>query len=132
MSATTFWTVAISRSGSARQRCTVAVGGLAILAIGMFVVRDGSVSNQEEWLFRRINDLPGVLYPLLWPLQQLGALVVGPILAIVALVLRRYRLAVVLLLVTVAKLTPSASSSSSSRASVQVRRSAATSTHAAT
>ena len=44
------------------------------------------------------------LYPLLWPFQQLGALVVGPIVAVVALVLRRYWLALAALIVTIAKL----------------------------
>lgn len=100
----TFSAVSITRSGRDRQRWYVVVGGVAILVIGMFIVRDGSVPDQEEWLFRRINELPGALYPLFWPLQQLGALVVGPVLAIVALVLRRYRLAIAILLVTAAKL----------------------------
>ena len=55
-------------------------------------------------MFRAVNDLPEVLYPLLWPFQQLGALVVGPIVAVVALVLRRYWLALAAVIVTVAKL----------------------------
>ena len=48
--------------------------------------------------------MPEFLYPLLWPFQQLGALVVGPIVAVVALVLRRYWLALAAVIVTVAKL----------------------------
>jgi undecaprenyl-diphosphatase len=55
-------------------------------------------------VFRTVNDLPGALYPVLWPFQQLGVLVIGPIVAIVALILRRYRLAVAALIVTAAKL----------------------------
>ena len=82
------------------DRCDRAAG----LRRGLIVVRDGDVPGWEEGLFHGVNDLPGALYPVLWPFQQLGALVVGPILAVVALVLRRYRLAIALLLVTVGKL----------------------------
>ena len=55
-------------------------------------------------MFRAVNDLPGWLEPVAWPFQQLGALFVGPIVAIVALALRRYRLAIAALVVTAAKL----------------------------
>ena len=78
--------------------------GLGVLTLGALIVRDGSVPGWEEDLFRAINGLPEALYPVLWPFQQLGALVVGPLVAVVALVLRRYRLALAALLVTAAKL----------------------------
>jgi membrane-associated phospholipid phosphatase len=81
------------------------VAGLAVLALGMVVVRDQSVPDLEEDLFRAINDLPGALYPMLWPFQQLGAILVGPAAAIVAAVARRYRLALAMILATVAKLS---------------------------
>jgi undecaprenyl-diphosphatase len=80
------------------------VVGLAVLAAGMVIVNDGSVPGWERRAFRTINDLPGSLYPVLWPFQQLGALFIGPIVALFAAVLRRYRLAVAALLVTVMKL----------------------------
>ena len=79
-------------------------GGLAVLAAGMIVVRDSSVPAFEEDVFRAINDLPGALYPLLWPFQQLGAILVGPLVAIVAALARRFKLAVAALAATVAKL----------------------------
>jgi undecaprenyl-diphosphatase len=78
--------------------------GVAVLAIGMVVVRDGRVPGWERSIFRAINDLPEFLYRPLWPFQQLGALAVGPVVAIVAAILRRFRLAIALLLATVAKL----------------------------
>ena len=62
------------------------------------------LSGAEKWFFHRINDLPGWLYGVAWPLQQIGALAVGLIVAIVALVMHRRRLAVAALLVTVLKL----------------------------
>jgi undecaprenyl-diphosphatase len=81
-----------------------AAGGLLVLAAGMLAVRDGAVSDVEESAFRAVNDLPDALYPLLWPFQQLGVLVVGPIVAIIALLARRPRLAIAALIATVAKL----------------------------
>jgi membrane-associated phospholipid phosphatase len=78
--------------------------GLAVLLAGMGVVRDGHLPDWERSLFETVNDLPGALYPLLWPFQQVGVVVVGPILAIVAALLRRYRLALALVLATLLKL----------------------------
>lgn len=80
------------------------VMGLVVLAIGMVVVRNGNVPAWERSTFRAINDLPQALYRPLWPFQQLGALAVGPIVAIVAAILRRFRLAIALLIATIAKL----------------------------
>jgi undecaprenyl-diphosphatase len=80
------------------------VVGLAVLVVGALVVRNGSVSDAEEAIFNAVNDLPDALEPVLWPFQQLGALFVGPVVAIVALALRRYRLAIAAILATVAKL----------------------------
>jgi membrane-associated phospholipid phosphatase len=81
-----------------------AASGVAVLAIGMTIVRDGEVPDWEGRAFRAFNDLPGTLYPVLWPFQQLGALLVGPLVAIVAAVARRYWLSLAALAATVAKL----------------------------
>ncbi|MCU1381073.1 MAG: superfamily protein [Acidimicrobiales bacterium] len=78
--------------------------GVAVLGLGMLAVRDGSVSGTEESVFHAINDLPQALYPLLWPFQQLGNVVVGPIVAAVAAALRHFRLAVAVLVATAGKL----------------------------
>jgi glycosyltransferase 2 family protein len=87
-----------------QRAITAIIVCLAVLAVGALIVRDGTVPGWEESVFRTVNDLPGALYPVLWPFQQLGVLVIGPIVAIVALILRRYRLAVAALIVTAAKL----------------------------
>ena len=81
-----------------------AVAGLVVLGLGMVAVRNGSVSGLEEGAFHAVNDLPGALYPLLWPFQQVGALAVGPILALAAAIARRFRLAVAVVVATLAKL----------------------------
>jgi undecaprenyl-diphosphatase len=82
----------------------MAVVGLAVLVVGMVIVRDGTVSDPEEAVFHAINDLPGALYPVLWPFQQAGAILIGPVVALVAAITKRYRLALAALTVTVLKL----------------------------
>lgn len=88
-----------------RRADWICVGvGIAILGLGMLVVRNGTVSGFEESIFRAINDLPQALYRPLWPFQQAGNLVIGPVVALVALVLGYRRLAAAALAVTVMKL----------------------------
>lgn len=98
----------VNTSGEARWRQPLAVPalvvGLVILAIGMVVVRNGSVPRWERSIFRAVNDLPEFFYRPLWPFQQLGNLLVGPAVAVVAALLHRYRLAIAVLIATVAKL----------------------------
>src|SRR5690606_24965948 len=75
-----------------------------VLVIGMVVVDDGNVPRWERRTFLEINDLPGALYPILWPFQQIGALAAAPIAALVAYALRRRRLALAILVALAAKL----------------------------
>jgi len=79
-------------------------GGLVVLGAGMAVVRDGSVGGLERRVFRAVNDLPAALGPAVWPVLQLGSLLAAPVVALVALLARRPRLAVAALVVGVAKL----------------------------
>lgn len=87
-----------------RSDAIVAAVGLAIATTGMLAVRHGTVTGLEKSTFHAVNDWPGAFYPVLWPFQQLGVIVVGPIVAIVAAFFRRFRLAGALLVATVAKL----------------------------
>jgi glycosyltransferase 2 family protein len=80
------------------------IAGLAVLGAGMIVVRDGTVPGWERDVFDAVNGLPDWLYRPTWPLQQLGVLVIGPIVALVAALTRHFRLALAALLATVAKL----------------------------
>lgn len=83
----------------------VAAGvGLAVLLAGMLVVRHGRVPGWERSTFNAVNGLPDTLYPVLWPFQQIGNLVVGPLLALGALLWRKYRLAGALLAASILKL----------------------------
>ena len=93
------------RAGCVASEDAIAlVAGVLVVGLGMIAVRNGSVSGLEKAVFHAVNDLPGALYPVLWPFQQLGAILVGPIVALVAAVTRRYRLALAVLAATVAKL----------------------------
>ena len=99
-----FMQVAPGKPSTARRDVAAIVVGLSIVVAGMVIVRNGTVSGVEESAFDVVNDLPGWLYPAVWPFQQLGALVLGPIVAVVALAMRRYRLALAAVIVTVLKL----------------------------
>ena len=79
------------------------VGSIAFVA-GTIVAADGNVPAWERRVFRRINDLPGWLHPVLWPPQQLGAFVAVPLLALVLWLWHRRRWAVAVLVVGVSKL----------------------------
>jgi membrane-associated phospholipid phosphatase len=89
-----------------RRRLDVIAGlaGLAVLVVCAIVVHDGTVGSLERSVFETINGLPEVLEPPMRLVQFLGVLVVGPLVALVALVARRWRLALAALLVTLGKL----------------------------
>jgi undecaprenyl-diphosphatase len=87
-----------------KRRGALIAAGLGVLGAGMVIVRNGQVSGPERAVFRAVNDLPGVLTLVLWPVLQLGSLLAVPLVALVALVLRRWRLAVAALAVGLLKL----------------------------
>lgn len=70
---------------------TFAVG--ILLLVTTMVVTSKPLSQVEVSVFRGLNDLPDALRPVIWPLMQYGTIVTVPILCLVALAFRRYRLA---------------------------------------
>jgi len=83
----------------------VALGALAILAVCAVIADNGRVGSVEEAVFRAINDLPGWLYPVLWPFQQLGNLLVALVAGlVVALALGEWKVAVAVVAAVVLKL----------------------------
>ena len=69
------------------------------------IVPDGTVGAPERDVFHAINDLPGWLYPVLWPFQQFGNLLVALVVGVVvALVLRKWWVAVAVVAAVVLKL----------------------------
>jgi undecaprenyl-diphosphatase len=67
--------------------------GLAVLGIGFLLAQRGQLSLFERDLFRLVNDLPSIVYPLVWLVMQLGNAVTVPALAALALLTRRVRMA---------------------------------------
>jgi undecaprenyl-diphosphatase len=67
-------TTARRRQVNAVEVATV-VGGSAALAGSWFIVAQGhDVPALEAHVFTALNDLPGALWPVLWPPMQLGSL----------------------------------------------------------
>ncbi len=89
-----------------RRRADTAavVGGLSALVLCAIPASTGRVGELERAVFEAINGLPGTLEPVMVGAQLLGVLAIGPIVAAMALVARRPRLAVAALLVTAGKL----------------------------
>jgi undecaprenyl-diphosphatase len=81
----------------------VLAGSAVLVACGL-IARNGEVGPLEARVFHAVNGLPDALTPLMRGAQYLGVLVVGPVVGLGALVLRRYRLTLAAFLVTGAKL----------------------------
>jgi membrane-associated phospholipid phosphatase len=79
------------------------VGLLIVIGCGL-IARNGTVGMLEQRVFEAINGLSETLSPVMRRAQLLGVLATGPIVAIVALVLRRRRLALAAVIVTIGKL----------------------------
>jgi membrane-associated phospholipid phosphatase len=69
------------------------VGGLALFALSGALAA-GGLMGWEGAVFSAINGLPDALMPVIWPFMQYGVFLTIPVLCLVALVLRRFRLAV--------------------------------------
>ena len=86
-------------SGIARRKTDLIVLAVAtvVLALSTLAAK-AALSDAEVGVFRAVNDLPRGLYTAIWPVMQYGTFITIPILALVALVFRRFRLALALLL----------------------------------
>lgn len=82
----------------------VAAVGLAVLLVCCVFARHPRVTGFEADVFHAINDLPDWLNAPLWPFQQFGNLLIGPIVALVAWLLHHRRLAIAALTATALKL----------------------------
>lgn len=89
-----------------RQRPTWLAAGaaLVVLVASALVARTGRVPGWEQALFHAVNGLPDALKAPMWLFQLAGLLAVPGIVALVALVCRRWRLAVALVLLMPLKL----------------------------
>ena len=69
---------------------------IVVLATTVLVARH-ELAALEVRIFRAVNDLPQGLHTVVWPFMQYGTFITIPALAVVALVFRRFRLALAML-----------------------------------
>lgn len=66
--------------------------GLGIFALAA-AIASGGLAPGEEAVFVSVNSLPDFLYVVIWPFMQYGVFLTIPVLVVIALILRRVRLA---------------------------------------
>jgi len=69
---------------------------IVVLATTVLVARHELVALEVR-IFRAVNDLPQGLHTVVWPFMQYGTFITIPALSVVALVFRRFRLALAML-----------------------------------
>ena len=81
----------------ARWNLVVLCAAVAVLLATMLVAR-AELATLEASIFRAVNDLPQCLYTVVWPFMQYGTFITIPALALIALLFRRFRLALAIAL----------------------------------
>jgi membrane-associated phospholipid phosphatase len=81
-------------TGGRRLHAVLAVVGAAVLVLASIPIDAHAISELEADIFRLVNELPGVLYGLVWPVMQLGNVIAAAVVAVAALLARRVRLAI--------------------------------------
>jgi membrane-associated phospholipid phosphatase len=71
------------------------VAGMVVLLVSTLLARRG-VYRWEVVTFQAINDLPGGIRPFLWVLNQYGTAITIPVTSAIALLFRKWRLALAL------------------------------------
>lgn len=67
--------------------------GLAVFGLGFLIAQRGELPVLEHDLFRVVNNLPEIVFPLVWAVMQLGNVVAVPVVAALAALTRRFRMA---------------------------------------
>ena len=67
--------------------------GLAVFGIGFLIAQRGELPVFERDLFRIVNDMPEIVFPIVWAVMQLGNVVAVPVVAGVAALTGRFRMA---------------------------------------
>ena len=74
------------------------VGATVLLVLSALPIHRRSISSIEARVFHWVNGLPDFLYHPLWAVMQLGNFFVIPVVTVIALAFRRFRLALDVLL----------------------------------
>jgi len=77
-----------------RVELALLIGGIALALCSGLPVSGARVPGWEEAIFRAINDLPDFLYRPVWVVMQFGSFWAIAAVAVVAIVFRRFRLAI--------------------------------------
>jgi membrane-associated phospholipid phosphatase len=83
----------IDRAARHRTELLLLVSAAVVLVVSALPARHDQISGVERAVFRWINDLPGFLYGPMTVLMQLGNVITVFVVAVVAVLFRRYRLA---------------------------------------
>ncbi|WP_324277897.1 phosphatase PAP2 family protein [Blastococcus brunescens] len=67
--------------------------GLSVFGIGFLVAQRGELPVLERDLFRIVNDLPEIVFPVVWAVMQLGNVIAVAAVAAIAALTRRIRMA---------------------------------------
>jgi undecaprenyl-diphosphatase len=100
---------AAQRAGPARQPSDepalaqagwnlVVLGTAVVVLLATMLVARAELATLEASIFRAVNDLPQGLYTVVWPFMQYGTFITIPALALIALLFRRFRLALAIAL----------------------------------
>jgi membrane-associated phospholipid phosphatase len=81
-------------TGRRRLDALLVVAGALVLVITAIPIDAHATSELEADIFRLVNQLPGALYGLVWPVMQLGNVIAVPVVAVAAMLARRWRLAI--------------------------------------
>jgi glycosyltransferase 2 family protein len=91
-----------SRTKFVRGALSILVAVAVLVLTGLHV--DGNYASEAETsAFRILNGFPSLIYWPAWVVMQLGNLIAVPAVAVVALLFRRYRLAIAALIVGIGK-----------------------------
>lgn len=67
--------------------------GVAVLGLGFLAAQRGRLPALERDLFQLVNDLPATVFPIVWVVMQLGNVATVPVVAGVAALTSRFRMA---------------------------------------
>jgi membrane-associated phospholipid phosphatase len=83
----------IDRAARHRAELLLLVSAAVVLVVSALPAQHGEISGAERAVFRWINDLPRFLYGPLAVVMELGNVITVFVVAVIALLFRRYRLA---------------------------------------
>jgi membrane-associated phospholipid phosphatase/uncharacterized membrane protein YbhN (UPF0104 family) len=67
--------------------------GLAVFGLAFLIAQQGELPVFERDVFRIVNDLPSIVFPVVWAVMQLGNVIAVPAVAGIAALARRVRMA---------------------------------------